>query len=121
MADISIGGLHYVESALTSVFRTTAVHAPPSAIHIDTLSTAQLSPVAQVTSTLLQLQKSDPTKYREVAQQIAASLHSDAHAAQFEGEISKAAHLTRLASAFATAGNNGELPNLPDLLALTAL
>jgi hypothetical protein len=78
----------------------------------------QLSPLGQVASTLPQLQGSDPAKYREVAQQIAASLQSDAHTANSEGEIAKADQLSALASAFATAAQNGELPNLGDLVAL---
>src|SRR5579863_1601344 len=69
----------------------------------------QLSPLGQVASSLPQLQRSDPAKYREVAQQIATSLQSDAQTANSEGDIAKADRLNHLAGAFATAAQNGEL------------
>lgn len=81
----------------------------------------QLSPLAQVTSTLEELQGADPIKFREVAEQIAANLQADAHTAESEGETTTANWLNQIASAFTTASQSGKLPNLQDLLAITAV
>src|SRR5580704_3225222 len=45
----------------------------------------QLSPFAQMLSTLQQLQQTDPTKYKQVTQQIATNLQSAAQTAQADG------------------------------------
>jgi hypothetical protein len=118
----AIGGISgdYLTLALGAPGTTSSVAAVKSQ---PTVSPAagpepELSPLGQMASTLSQLQGSDPAKYREVAQQIAAGLQGDAHTANSEGEIEKADQLNALASAFATAAQNGELPNLGDLVAL---
>lgn len=86
-----------------------------------TLSTVELSPLARLTSTLTQLQQSDPEKYRQVAEQLAANLQNDAANAQSAGETTTADRLSQLAGALTAAAQNGELPNLEDLIALTSL
>jgi len=76
---------------------------------------AQLSPFAQLASTLQQLQESDPTKYKQVTQQVATNLQSAAQTAQSQGNSSVAGQLTQLSSDFTSASQTGQLPNLQDL------
>jgi hypothetical protein len=75
----------------------------------------QLSPFAQLMSTLQQLQQSDPTKYQQVTQQIAANLQSAAQAAQANGNSTAATQLSQLATDFSNASQSGQLPNIQDL------
>jgi hypothetical protein len=75
----------------------------------------QLSPFAQVMSTLQQLQQSDPTKYQQVTQQIASNLQNAAQTAQTDGNSTAAAQLGKLASDFNSASQSGQLPNIQDL------
>jgi hypothetical protein len=75
----------------------------------------QLSPFAQVISSLQQLQQSNPTEYQQVTQQIATNLQSAAQSATNEGNTSAASQLNTLASDFTTASQNGQLPNISDL------
>jgi hypothetical protein len=76
---------------------------------------SQLSPFAQLMSTLQKLQQSDPTKYQEVTQQIATNLKSAAQTAQTAGNTSVATQLNQLASDFTDASKSGQLPNVQDL------
>jgi len=71
----------------------------------------QLSPFAQVVSTLQHLQESDPAKYSAVAQQIANNLTTAAQNVT-SGNQAATTQLTQLASAFTTASQNGKLPDL---------
>jgi hypothetical protein len=75
----------------------------------------QLSPFAQVMSTLQQLQQSDPAKYQQVTQQIATNLQKAAQTAQSNGNVTAANQLNQLADDFSKASNNGQLPNVQDL------
>ncbi len=75
----------------------------------------QLSPFAQVMSSLQQLQQANPTAYQQVTQQIATNLQSVAQSASNEGNTSAANQLNTLASDFTTASQNGQLPNISDL------
>src|ERR1700691_5816104 len=75
----------------------------------------QLSPFAQVMSSLQQLQQSNPTEYQQVTQQIATNLQSAAQSATNEGNTSAASQLNTLASDFTSASQNGQLPNISDL------
>jgi hypothetical protein len=75
----------------------------------------QLSPFAQLLSTLQQLQQTDPAKYQQVTQQIAANLESAAQTAQADGNSTAATHLNQLATDFTTASTSGQLPNIQDL------
>jgi len=74
-----------------------------------------LSPFAQLISTLQQLQESDPTKYQQVTQQIAANLKSAAQTAQADGNSTAANQLNQLATDFTSASQSGQLPNIQDL------
>ena len=76
---------------------------------------SQLSPFAQLMSTLQKLQQTDPTKYQEVTQQIATDLTTAAQTAQKGGNTAAATQLNQLASDFTDASKSGQLPNVQDL------
>ncbi|HEX4228272.1 MAG TPA: hypothetical protein VHZ07_06355 [Bryobacteraceae bacterium] len=76
---------------------------------------SQLSPLAQLMSTLQQLQKSNPTEYRQLTQQIASNLQSAAQSATSGGNTPAASELNQLATDFASASQSGQLPNAQDL------
>ncbi|HUJ22328.1 MAG TPA: hypothetical protein VLX58_12430 [Bryobacteraceae bacterium] len=76
---------------------------------------SQLSPFAQLMSTLQQLQQSDPTQYQQVTQQIATNLQNAAQAAQSQGNTAAANELNQLAGDFTNASQTGQLPNIKDL------
>ncbi len=75
----------------------------------------QLSPFAQLLSTLQQLEQSNPTQYQQVTQQIATKLQSAAATDTKNGNSAQAAQLTTLSKDFTTASQNGQLPNAQDL------
>jgi hypothetical protein len=75
----------------------------------------QLSPFAQLVSTLQQVQQQNPAEYQQLTQQIAANLQSAAQTAQTDGNSSQANQLGQLATDFSKASGSGQLPNLQDL------
>jgi hypothetical protein len=75
----------------------------------------QLSPFAQLMSTLQQLQQSDPAKYQQITQQIATNLQHAAQTAQTDGNSAAANQLNQLATDFKNASKSGQLPNIQDL------
>ena len=77
----------------------------------------QLSPFAELMSTLQQLQQSDPAKYKQVTQQIATNLQKAAQSAQENGNTTAANQLNQLAADFSDASQSGQLPNIQDLAA----
>jgi hypothetical protein len=79
----------------------------------------QLSPFAQLMSTLQKLQQSDPAKYQQVTQQIATNLTSAARTAQADGNPIAANQLNQLATDFTDASTSGQLPNVQDLAKAT--
>lgn len=90
----------------------------PSSFELPT-DNQQLSPFAQLMSTLQQLQQSDPTKYQQVTQQIATNLQSAAQTAQTAGNSTAASQLDQLATDFSNASETGQLPNIQDLALAT--
>jgi hypothetical protein len=80
-----------------------------------TQDTNQLSPFAQLLSTLQQLQQSDPTEYQQVTQQIATNLQNAAKTASADGNTAAATQLNQLATDFTNASQSGQLPNVQDL------
>lgn len=76
---------------------------------------SQLSPFAQLMSTLQQLEQSNPTQYQQVTAQIATNLNTAAQTAQSDGYNAAANQLTQLANDFTSASQNGQLPNIQDL------
>jgi hypothetical protein len=114
----------YLQSVLATALQGTGLTTKPagnSPSGIDTSSigpppdNSQLSPFAQLMSALQQLQQSDPTKYGQVTQQIAANLQDAAQTAQGGGNTSAANQLNQLATDFTNASKSGELPNIQDL------
>ena len=75
----------------------------------------QLSPLAQILTTLQQLQQSNPTEYKQVTAQIATNLTSAAATAQADGNTTAATQLNQLATDFTNASQSGQLPNIQDL------
>ncbi|HLI85177.1 MAG TPA: hypothetical protein VKV17_14750 [Bryobacteraceae bacterium] len=75
----------------------------------------QLSPFAQILSTLQQLQQSNPAQYQQVTSQIATNLQSAAKTATADGDTSQANELNQLATDFQNASQNNTLPNVQDL------
>lgn len=75
----------------------------------------QLSPFAQLASTLQQLQQSDPAKYKEVTGEIATNLQKAAQTAQADGNTTAAGQLNQLAADFNKASSSGQLPDMKDL------
>lgn len=75
----------------------------------------QLSPFAQILSTLQQLQQSNPTQYQQVTSQIATNLQGAAKTATADGDTSQANELNQLATDFQNASQNNTLPNVQDL------
>jgi hypothetical protein len=76
---------------------------------------SQLSPLAQLLSTLQQIQLSNPTEYQQLTQQIATNLQGAAQTAQTGGNTTEANQLNQLATDFSSASTSGQLPNIDDL------
>lgn len=72
---------------------------------------SQLSPFAQLMSTLQQLQQSDPSKYRQVTATLASDLQQAAANAQGSGNAGEANALDQLAASFTQASQTGQLPS----------
>jgi hypothetical protein len=75
----------------------------------------QISPFAQLMSTLQQLQQSNPAQYQQVTQQIATNLQSAAQTATASGNTTAATQLTQLATDFTNSSKSGQLPSVQDL------
>jgi c-di-AMP phosphodiesterase-like protein len=76
---------------------------------------SQLSPFAQLMSTLKQLQQSNPTQYAQVTQQISTNLQQAAQTATSNGNTAAASQLNQLATDFSNASQSGQLPNVQAL------
>lgn len=120
---MSIGPLtNLASSYLQSILGTTSSSSTKNANSSTALSSifegsdnSQLSPFAQLMSTLQQLQQSNPTQYAQVTQQIATNLQSAAQTAQSQGNTAAASQLTQLSNDFTAASKSGQLPNIQDL------
>lgn len=111
----------YIQSILSS-FKSSNSNSSSKGSGVDASSltlpqdgNAQLSPFAQVMSTLQQLQQSNPTQYRQVTSQIATNLQSAAQTATTDGNTTLANQLNQLATDFTNASQNNTLPNVQDL------
>lgn len=110
----------YLQSIFGSVLKTAGLSTTNAASTgqtpaIQPSDGGQLSPFAQILSSLQQLQQSNPTQYQQVTEQIATNLQSAAKTAQSEGNTTAANQLNRLANDFTTTSQNGQLPNVQDL------
>ena len=107
----SIVGTALQSTGLTS---TTANNTSTASVGLQS-DNGQLSPFAEMMSTLQQLQQSDPAKYQQVTQQIATNLQSAAQTATADGNTTAASQLNQLATDFTNASQNNQLPNIQDL------
>ncbi len=101
-------------SAKSTSGNTSVATAPNAGAGMDS---GQLSPFAQLMSTLQQVQQSSPSQYQQLTQQIAANLQSAAQTAQTQGNATAANSLNQLATDFTQASTSGQLPNAQDLAA----
>jgi len=120
----SISGLssNYLQSILGTALQGTGLTKQTSGHNVSGTSStslqpdnSQLSPFAQLLSTLQQLQQSDPGKYQQVTQQIATNLQGAAQTAQANGNSTAANQLNQLATDFTNASKSGQMPNVQDL------
>lgn len=121
MSTSPIGNLasNYLQSILGTALQgtgltagTTSTGATSSTGQADS---SQLSPFAELLSTLQQLQQSNPTQYQQVTQQIATNLQNAAQTATTDGNTAAATQLNQLATDFTNASQSGQLPNIQDL------
>src|SRR5277367_55158 len=117
MSTNSINGLSssYLQSILSSALTSNGVTSNAFAPVTPQSDNGQLSPFAQIASTLQQLQQSNPTQYQQVTQQIAANLQTAAQTATADGNTTAANQLTQLSTDFTNASQSGQLPNIQDL------
>lgn len=114
----------YLQSILNSTLQgsgltaNTAANSPGSA-SLGSQDNSQLSPFAQLLTTLQQLEQSNPTQYKQVTAQIATNLESAAKTAQSEGNTAAATELNQLSTDFTNASTSGQLPNIQDLAQAT--
>lgn len=112
---------NYLQSILDGALQNNGVPANSSTSGVSAASTQQpdsshfSSPLAQLLSTLQQLQQSNPTQYQQVTQQIATNLQNAAQSASNEGNATAASQLNQLATDFGNASQSGQLPNIGDL------
>lgn len=76
---------------------------------------SQLSPFADIMSTLQQLQQTNPSQYQQITQQLSANLLTATQTAQTDGNTTAAAQLNQLSTDFSSASKSGQLPNILDL------
>ncbi|SPE39358.1 hypothetical protein SBA3_3190003 [Candidatus Sulfopaludibacter sp. SbA3] len=125
---MSMGSIYnlssYLQSALTTAIQGTGLSNQNTGNSLSSVNTSsltlppdnsQLSPFAQMMSTLQQLQQSDPTKYGQVTQQIATNLQTAAQNAQSAGNTTAANQLNQLSTDFSNASKTGQLPSIQDL------
>jgi hypothetical protein len=120
MSTSSINNLNnnYLQSILNTVLQGTGLSSTSTSVSATSSQQqdgGQLSPFAQLMSTLQQLQQSNPTEYKQVTQQIATNLQNAAQTATSDGNSSAASELNQLATDFTNASQSGQLPNIADL------
>ena len=108
----------YLQSILSSSLNqpsTSASSIDPSSLSLPQDNSPQLSPFAQIMSTLQQLQQTNPAEYQQVTSQIATNLQNAANTATANGNTAQANELNQLAGDFTTASQTNSLPNVKDL------
>jgi hypothetical protein len=122
MSSSSISNLtnNYLQSIVGNALQGTGLSLNSASTSVSATSSqqpdsGQLSPFAQLMSTLQQLQQSNPTEYKQVTQQIATNLQSAAQSATNQGNTNAASQLNQLATDFNSASQTGQLPNIQDL------
>ena len=103
-------------TALQAIGLTNNKTAPPSVSAVSgPPDNSQVSPFAQLMSTLQQLERSNPAKYAQVTQQISSNLQNAAQTATSSGNTATASELNQLATDFSNVSKSGQLPNVQDL------
>ena len=122
MSTSSINNLASLQSILSSAIQNAglATNDTSNSLSSIDLSVQQpdqshLSQFAQLLSALQRLQQTDPTKYQQVTQQIAANLQTAAKTAESDGNTTLANQLNQLSTDFTNASKSGQLPNVHDL------
>lgn len=122
MSTSSINNLNnsYLQSILGTALKGTGLSSNSTSNGVSGVASqqqdnGQLSPFAQLMSTLQQLQQSNPTEYKQVTEQIATNLQNAAKTATTDGNSTAASQLTQLATDFTNASQSGQLPNVSDL------
>ena len=121
MGSISQLSNSYLQSILRTALQNTGLTGNTSGTSVTSAGNAlqadsnQLSPFAQLMSTLQQLQQSNPAKYKQVTQQISTNLQAAAQTATTDGNSTAANQLSQLATDFSNASTSGQLPNIQDL------
>jgi len=113
----SLTSNNYLEQLLNSALQTSGASANTSNTSAagQNSDVSQLSPFAQILSTLQELQQSNPSEYATVTKQIATNLTTAAQTDTADGNTAGASQLTQLATDFTTASTSGDLPNISDL------
>jgi len=106
---------NHTASVLSSGLSTNSPSKNANGVSGASSDSGQLSPFAQLLSTLQQLEQSNPTQYQQVTQQIATKLQTAAATDTKNGNSAQAAQLTTLSKDFTTASQSGQLPNAQDL------
>jgi len=76
----------------------------------------QLSPFAQMMTTLQQLQQQNPSEFQQVTAQISTNLQNAAQTAQTQGNTNMATQLNALATVFQNASTSGQMPTVSDMV-----
>jgi len=108
----------YIESLFTGKSNNSAQTSATTTSSTSALAsqdTNQLSPFAQILSSLQQLQQSNPSQYAQVTQQISTNLQTAAQSATAAGNTGLASEATQLSTDFKNASTSGQLPNVQDL------
>jgi hypothetical protein len=109
----------FLQSILTSSLQSAGSKTSTAATSTTGTASAsdstKLSPLAQLMSSLQQLQQSNPAEYQQVTKQISTNLQNAAQTAQSDGNTAAANQLNTLANDFTTASQTGQLPNIQDL------
>jgi hypothetical protein len=105
----------YLQSVMSNALQNAGVDTTTATSSATQSDRQQLSPFAQMMSTLQQLQQTDPSKYAQVTNQIATNLQSAAQTAQSQGNTTAANQLNQLATDFSNASKTGQMPNFQNL------
>jgi hypothetical protein len=105
----------YIQSLFTGAAGSSSTTRNTGSTKTTSGNASQISPFAQVLSSLQELEQSNPSQYRQVTQQIASSLKSASESATAAGNPPLGSRLTQLSTDFNNASTSGQLPNVQDL------
>jgi len=107
----------YIESLFTGAANgsSSTNTAATKAATGNTPGSNELSPFAQILSSLQQLEQSSLSQYQQVTQQVAGNLQTASQSAIAAGKTALSSQLTQLSTDFKNASTSGQLPNVQDL------